>query len=204
MKGIPSFSCMSIAVLLTACTPADEQLAQLPVEAAEPNLAAEPVTTSTAAVFDTATTLRDLMNKLIDPSAQNIWQAVSYVVTDKGVSESQPETTEDWERLRTSALALIEAGNALMLPGRQVDLPQNSADYPDYQYRPDEIAALIAIDPDSWNRYAQDMQLLTRDTLTAIGFRDLMGLSDFGARINEACQDCHAQFWYRPLESQGQ
>lgn len=194
---------------LTGCAPAaEESVAVAEVPQAEslpaPATSAPALPVVVEPMFDTVTTLRSLMNDLIDPSAQALWQAVSYVVTGEGVSETQPTTTEDWERLRTSALALIEAGNALMLPGRQVDEPANAADYPDYQYRPDEIAALIAADPDSWNRYAQDMQLLTRDTLTAIGFRDLMGLTDFGARINEACQDCHAQFWYRPLPSQGQ
>jgi len=201
MKGKYSVSCLSLVAMLSGCAPAQEQITQLP--AATSSVIAETAPLAAAVplaepVFDTATPLNQLMNNLIQPSADTIWTAVSYVITSEGTTETQPETTEDWERLRTSALALIEAGNALMLPGRQV-AAEVAAEYPEFQYRPDEIEAQIAADPASWNGYAQDMQALTRDTLRAIEFRDLMGLTDFGARINEACQNCHSQFWYRPL-----
>lgn len=194
MKGKYPVSCLGLLPLLFGCAPTPEQLAEVPADI--PSGIAAAVTAEP--VYDTATPLNQLMNNLIQPSADTLWTAVSYVITSEGTTETQPETTEDWERLRTSALALIEAGNALMLPGRQV-AAEVAAEYPEFQYRPDEIEALIAADPASWNGYAQDMQALTRDTLRAIEFRDLMGLTDFGARINEACQNCHSQFWYRPL-----
>jgi len=198
MNGKHSIPCLFVLALLAGCAPPSEQAAVVAETPTVVAAAPAPEAAIAAPVFDTATPLSDLMKNLIQPSADTLWKAVSYVVTGEGTTETQPETTEDWERLRTSALALIEAGNALMLPGRQVAAGM-AEEYPEFQYRPEEIETLIAENPDSWNRYAQSMQALTRDTLRAIEFRDLMGLTDFGARINEACQDCHGQFWYRPL-----
>jgi uncharacterized protein YjeT (DUF2065 family) len=190
-------------LLLAGCAPAEQAAVEPPHEpvatvVSEPAPALPPPAFETAAVaeFDMTTTLSELMRDMIQPTADTLWMAISYVSTLEGVVETSPETDEDWERLRTAALALIEAGNALMLPGRPV-MGEVPANYPQFQYRPDEIEALIAADPESWNRYAQGMQEWTRETLVAIGFRDQMGFSDFSARINDACQGCHAQFWYR-------
>jgi len=191
-------------LLLAGCAPAEQAVVQAPPEpvamvASEQATALPPPALEAAAAaaqYDTTTTLSELMRDMIQPTADTLWMAVSYVSTLEGVVETSPQTDEDWERLRTAALALIEAGNALMLPGRPV-MGEVPANYPQFQYRPDEIEALIAADPDSWNGYAQGMQEWTRETLAAIGFRDQLGFSDFSARINDACQGCHAQFWYR-------
>lgn len=149
-------------------------------------------------IFDTDFTIKTLMNDMIQTNAIELWQAVRYVVTEDGVAEDvAPETDADWERLRISAITLIEAGNALMLPGRMMDMTPVGADYPDFQYRPEEIQAMLENDPDTWRYYIQAMQFSTKATLEAIEKHDLLGLIDLGARINNSCQGCHAEFWYR-------
>jgi len=42
------------------------------------------------------------------------------------------------------------------------------------------------------------MQFFTRTTLETIEEKDLLGLMETSAAINNACQGCHAEFWYRP------
>ena len=149
--------------------------------------------------FDTDTSVLTLMNAIIQPSALELWQAVRYVVTAEGVEEDiHPQTDEDWFRLQASAIRLIEAGNALLIPGRVMDNAPLDPDYPDYQYRPEEIQALVESDAENWRAYIKQMQFFTRTTLETIEEKDLLGLMETSAAINNACQGCHAEFWYRP------
>ena len=71
-------------------------------------------------------------------------------------------------------------------------------DYPDYQFRPEEIQALVESDAENWRAYIKQMQFFTRTTLETIEEKDLLGLMETSAAINNACQGCHAEFWYRP------
>ena len=152
-------------------------------------------------IFDTSQSIRTLMNYDVQPNADALWQAVRYVVTAEGVMEDDsPQTNEDWERLRESALALVAAGNALLLTNRVIDADYPRADYPDYTYTPDEIRALIDADMETWRYFIQQMQFATNATLETINNRDLLGLMDTGATINNACEGCHGTYWYRPLD----
>jgi hypothetical protein len=146
--------------------------------------------------FDPNYSVRSLMNTLIQPNADILWRAVLYVVSEDGVQEDiEPTTDSDWDQLRRSALDLMAAGNALLLPGRVVaDAPADAA----YKHEPDEIRELLAANPGNWRFYIQQLQTTTQATLEAIENRSVDGLVDSGASINNACQGCHAEFWYRP------
>lgn len=186
-----------ILFFLVACSP-NQEVADAPIPAAP-----DPVPTATAANpfehFDISTSVRSLMNDLIQPNVLTVWQAVRYVVNEEGVQEDVvPQTDEDWDRLRTSALVLVEAGNVLLLPGRVMDEEAPGPDYPAYQYTPVEMEALMETQAEAWRAYLQEMQFSTKATLETIENRDILGLMETGARINNACQGCHAQFWYRP------
>ena len=157
----------------------------------------------TATTFNTSNTVRDIMNLMVEANARQLWDAVSYVATAEGVQETLPQTDADWQRLRAHAVALIEAGNALMLPGRLIDHPENLDDYEEFMYTPAEIEQLISTDPESWAYNLQEMQAATLLTLTAIDERDLLRFTEQAATINQACESCHAQYWYRPLPMQG-
>jgi hypothetical protein len=140
------------------------------------------------------------MNSVVMPNVEELWTAVSYVATEEGVTETQPDSDADWQRLRTSALTLVEAGNMLMIPGREIMNPDAGTDTAGFQLTGEEIRQLIEQDPQTWLFYAQQLQETTRRTLQAIELRDVMGLSEWGAQINEACEGCHAEYWYRPQE----
>ena len=182
---------LACSLLLSACTPA-------PQEAPVPEAPAPAPVVTEALPYDTTNSIKDLMTTMIVPNAQALWNSVSYVVTSEGATETLPQTDEDWTRLRASAIALIEGGNALMVPGREVVGGFAVAGAPAFQFTPEEIAQRVADDPQVWLRYVQELQESTRLTLQAIELRDVMGLTEWGAQINDACEGCHAQFWYRP------
>jgi len=47
---------------------------------------------------------------VIDPIADNIFDAVGTDVTAKGVVETSPKTDEDWAKVRQGAVTLAEGG----------------------------------------------------------------------------------------------
>ncbi len=193
----------SALALLVACS-ADQGAPDTSAPASsgmEISIAPAPVTASAndpVDNFDIGYSVNTLMNEMVQPNVLKLWQAVRYVATADGVVEDvAPQTDADWETLRASAITLVEAGNALLIPGRSINDAVQDADYPDYMYRSEEIEALIESDPEIWRSYIQQMQFFTQTTLAAIEKKDVLGLIETGAAINNSCQGCHAEFWYR-------
>lgn len=178
----------AIVVLLAACNPETPDT-DVPAETSQSS------TTQTPSAG--ARTVEDLMSNTIAPGAESLWRAVSYVASEEGITETAPQSDEDWNRLRDSANALIEAGDELMITEREILTNAFDPATAAFQYSPEEIRQMLAEDPEPWRNYARQLQETTRMTLQAIEFRDVMGLVEFGAQINEACEACHAAYWYR-------
>src|SRR4051812_29916897 len=79
-----------------------------------------PVTAATPPA-DTVLNLKQLMEWVIDPTVDVIWDSVKSISTQAGTKEISPQTDEQWIAVRNAAAALTEAGNLLMLPGRARD-----------------------------------------------------------------------------------
>ena len=184
-------------VLLAACSP-EAPVTEAPVENPQSLPAQSPSAQTSPA---DARTVEDLMSNTIAPGAESLWRAVSYVASEEGVTETAPQSDEDWNRLRDSANALIEAGDELMITEREILTNAFDPATAAFQYSPDEIRQMLAEDPEPWRNYARQLQETTRMTLQAIEFKDVMGLVEFGAQINEACEACHAAYWYRAPET---
>jgi hypothetical protein len=149
------------------------------------------------AIFNTTATIRDVMDTLVDPSADELWNSVRFEVDEEGAREMRPESDEEWAALRRAAIAIIEGGNALMIPGRRVAPPGATTEFPAYEYLPDEVAAKLAENPGAWDGFAQGLQAAAMDMLQSIEARDADKLSEFGAALDEACETCHSLYWYR-------
>jgi hypothetical protein len=148
-------------------------------------------------MFNTTATIRDVMDTLADPSADELWNSVRFEVDEEGAREMRPESDEEWAALRRAAIAIIEGGNALMIPGRRVAPPGATTEFPAYEYLPDEVAAKLAENPGAWDGFAQGLQAAAMDMLQSIEARDADKLSEFGAALDEACETCHSLYWYR-------
>jgi hypothetical protein len=95
-------------------------------DAARPAGAAEAAQSSQQ--YRLTATIPDLMDGMIDPAADVLWDSVAYIATPKGVEDRQPRTDEEWKTVRNSAITLIEAANLLSMPGRRVDPVHAPAD----------------------------------------------------------------------------
>jgi hypothetical protein len=146
--------------------------------------------------FIPSATIVEVMDSMLMPSAQVLWDAVAVNVTEEGVVKQAPETDEDWQRLRFSAVTLAEATNVLMIPGREVAPPGTESEYPDVELGPEQIEALIDADRAAWDAHARVLHETAMQAVRAIDDRDVDALFDVGGAIDAACESCHTQFWY--------
>jgi hypothetical protein len=211
-----TISALSLAALLTltACSPAPEKpAAEVAVAttataapaptAAEPPPPAPPVQNLTQPLTGPALppsflptfTVSDLMKDTINPNAKALWEAVSYTVNEKGTTDTKPTTAADWAALRMNADALKKAAATLLLPALKIANDQQDA--PTYQYTPAEIDLLRQMNPDPWRRYADRLLSTTLQVIADIEKQDVDAYVEDGAPINQTCEGCHSQFWYR-------
>lgn len=150
------------------------------------------------AEYRPAATVREIMHAIIDPAADAVWGAVEVAVTLDGTVEKQPRTDEEWQALRRHAVTLMEAGNLLVMPGRRVAAPGEEAGDPRVDRPPDEIEAQIAHDRRPWASHAHTLQAAATTVLQAIDAKNVKALIDAGEVLDQACETCHAKYWYRP------
>lgn len=144
-----------------------------------------------------ATSIRDLMQSIVDPSADVLWNAVGTIVDkEKGVQDLAPKTDEDWAEMRHAAVRIIEGGNLLMMPGRLAAPAGARSETPGVELEPSEIVALVAKNRQEFDGFARALQALGVEALSASEKKDVPLLMDIGARMDEVCESCHQTFWY--------
>ena len=141
-------------------------------------------------------TIKDIMDSVVDPGADFIWDAVETVVSAKGVEDKAPHTDEEWKEVRRHAIQLLEATNLLQVPGRHVAKAGEKADDPTVELSPEQIEALINKDRAAWINYAHALHDATMEAFRAIEAKDSAKLLEVGNGIDEACEKCHLQYWY--------
>jgi hypothetical protein len=161
---------------------------QSPAPAA-PAAPAEPTYLPTA-------TIKDLMLSMVDPSADVVWLSVTTIVDEKGLKETMPKTDEEWKKVRQGAIALAEAANLLKMPGRRVAQPGEKSDTPGVELEPEEMDVLIAKDRAAWHERATHLHDAAIDVIGAIDAKDGNKVFELGEKIEEACENCHKQYWY--------
>jgi hypothetical protein len=142
--------------------------------------------------------IKELMQNMIDPIADNVFDAVGTDASDKGIIETKPVTDDDWAKVRQGAVTLAEGTNLLKMP-RPVAPPgdkNNSAGANAPELSPEQIQAKIDGDRALWNRHANELQDEAIRVLEIIKKRDANALFDAGSRIDRACENCHLEYWY--------
>jgi hypothetical protein len=141
--------------------------------------------------------IKELMDSIIDPSADGLWNAVGTVVDkDAGVQEAIPRTEEEWHDVRRAAVRIIEGANLLMMPGREAAPAGTKSETPGVELEPAEIAALIGNDRRSFDGFARALQALGVEALGAGDAKNADLLLDVGGRMENVCEGCHQTFWY--------
>ena len=147
-------------------------------------------------------TIKDIMDSIVDPSADTLFDSVATVVTAAGTEERAPHTEEEWTNVRRNAIRLMEATNLLQMPGRHVAKPGEKSANPGIELGPEEIEAVINQNRPAWITFTHGLHDAASTALKAIEAKDAQALSEAGEKIDTACENCHLKHWYPNQEEQ--
>jgi hypothetical protein len=148
--------------------------------------------------FTPVLSVKELMEHIVDPIADWIFDAAVIDVSAKGTVETLPLTDEDWTRVERGALILAESANLLKMPRAMVPSGDKSLNQEPGgpELTPAEIEAKIKKDPALWAKHADGLREAALESLKVIKARDAQGLFDVGDKIDKACESCHLEYWY--------
>jgi cytochrome c556 len=142
--------------------------------------------------------VKELMKYMIDPVADNIFNAVGITVTKRGTVDVEPKTDEDWDKVRTGAVSLAEAADLLKI--RRPFTPpgdENNSIGPDaVELSPAQINAKVERDPVQWNARIEALSNVALEALDVVKRKDVNELWDVGENLDKACEACHRSYWY--------
>lgn len=123
--------------------------------------------------METIATTEELMEGMVQPLAQIVWDSVQTTVDLEGVHEMQPETEDAWELVRSTAIALAESGNLIMVEGRTL-----SEGTPERR--------------DDWAGFVDGLEAGALEAADAARARDREALFTAGSNLYEdGCLACH-------------
>ena len=142
--------------------------------------------------------VKELMKYMIDPVADNIFNAVGSTVTKHGTVDVAPKTEEDWDKIRIGAVSLAEGADLLKIR-RRFTPPgdENNSTGPDaVELSPAQITAKVERDPVEWNARIQALRNVALEALDVVKRKDINELWDVGENLDKACEACHRSYWY--------
>ncbi len=142
--------------------------------------------------------VKELMKYMIDPVADNIFNAVGTTVTKQGMIDVEPKTDEDWDKIRVGAVSLVEGAELLRVrrpftpPGDENDSVGPNA----VELSPAQITAKVERDPVEWNARIEALRNVALETLDVVKRKDVAEMWDVGENLDKACEACHRSYWY--------
>jgi hypothetical protein len=142
--------------------------------------------------------VKELMKDMIDPVADNIFDAVWWDNTDRGVVEHRPRSDEDWKKIKVGAVTLVEGIELLKVarPLTPAGDANNSLGPNPPELSPAEIKAKIDKDPVLWIAKIQALRNVGLEVLDIVEKKDAGALWQASGDLDEACEACHLEYWY--------
>ncbi|HEV3140158.1 MAG TPA: hypothetical protein VGY57_06565 [Vicinamibacterales bacterium] len=142
--------------------------------------------------------VKELMRDMLDPASDFIFDSVSSVSTKKGTVETYPRTDKDWEKIRIGAVTIAE-GVYLLKIQRPLAPPgdnNNSGGPEPLEASPAEIKAKLEHDPVLWNAKIEALRNVGLQVMEIVKKKDVNELWDAAENLDEACENCHLEYWY--------
>jgi formate-dependent nitrite reductase cytochrome c552 subunit len=141
--------------------------------------------------------IKELMENIVDPISDNIFDAVGTDISAKGIVETMPTTDDDWAKVRIGAVTLAEASNLLKIP--RAAAPAGAADTrgPNApELSPEQVLAKINQDRALWNKHADELRNVAIETMAIVKAKNAGALFDVGGKLDKVCENCHLEYWY--------
>lgn len=126
--------------------------------------------------FTAVVNFKQLMNWVIDPAVDVIWDSVKFIISESGTKEIAPKTEEEWANVRNGAATLAESANLLMMEGR-------------------------ARDNKEWMAAARRLSTTAEQALKAAEAKNVEALFAAGGEIYNACRACHQRYAPEPPDA---
>jgi hypothetical protein len=178
-----------VGISLSACSSPKQSTAPVPTATASPALWGD---------MKPVVSVKELMRDMIDPTADNIFDAVKIETTKRGTVETLPKTDADWDKIRVGAVTLAE-GIYLMKVPRPFAPPgdENNSKGPEAsELSPAQIKAKLEADPVLWNAKIEALRNVGLEVLEIVKNRKTDELWQAGDDLDQACENCHIQYWY--------
>jgi hypothetical protein len=182
-----------VSLLLSACssrTPAQVQRA--------PQTAASPHEPELWGDLKPIVSVKELMRDMIDPASDFIFDSVGTVITKRGRVEKVPKTDADWDRIRMGAVTLAEGVYLLKIPRPFAPAgDDNDSTGPEpAELSPAQIKAKLLADPVLWNAKIEALRNVGLEVMEIVKRKDVDELWDAGENLDQACENCHLEYWY--------
>lgn len=129
-------------------------------------IAAPPASTTE---FNEVADVKQLMNWIMEPSADVLWESVGTIITEEGEQNLRPETDEQWTAVRNAAAIVAESANLLLTPTRLRDR-------------------------DDWVKHSHALTKAAQEAIAAAEAKDVDALFTAGGDIYLVCTECHSQY----------
>lgn len=195
MKSPLNLTCaLLIAVAGLAACQKTETVSAVPPTPALPSSPPAPPPSSLAIMAS----IQELMDAVIDPSADALWDSVSITTTKKGTVFHQPHTDEEWQEVRRRAIALIEGTNLLVMDGRKLVAPGSPVldQGTSGVLSAEEGQKKLDSQHETFVQFAKALREAGTQMLGAIDKKDAAGMMNAGAAMDGICESCHLTFWY--------
>jgi len=195
VKSLPSIACAILlaAAGLAACQKTESTAALQP----PPAPPSAPPAPPPSAILIMAS-IQELMDAVIDPSADALWDSVSITTSKKGTVFHQPHTEEEWQEVRRRAIALIEGTNLLVMDGRKLVAPGSPVldQGTSGVLSAEEGQKKLDSQHPTFVQFAKALREAGTQMLTAIDKKDATDMMNAGAAMDGICESCHLTFWY--------
>ncbi|MEI7839929.1 MAG: hypothetical protein WCJ11_05445 [Methylococcaceae bacterium] len=147
--------------------------------------------------FKPTATIQQIMSSIVDPNIDFVWNSVATISTKSGVEEKSPHTDEEWAEVKKHALTVLEASNLLIIDGRKVaEEGANTSSAGSTELKSTDIQKLIKTHKSEFNQRALGLHDAMQLVVNAIDKKDTEELIRTGGLVDQACENCHLQFWY--------
>jgi hypothetical protein len=182
------------AGLIVVAALVSQQCMSKPAATANPTPAAPSLDSSLAPTLS----VKELMEHIIDPTSDWIFDAAVVDISRKGVVETKPLTDEDWLKIERGGYLLAESANLLKIPRRMVPVEDEGKPHQpgEPELPPEQIQARIEKDRALWYKHADGLKAAALEAVEVAKSHDLEGLFKVGDRVDKACEACHLEYWY--------
>ena len=129
----------------------------------------ETAATAGAPAYNTSLDVTEVMNLVLEPASDILWDSGGWVLDASGYEELYPTTDEGWAYVRAQAAVVVEAGNMLALPDR-------------------------AEDNDAWMIYAAGLSEAGVLAMEAAANQNEDDFFQAGAQLYSVCTACHQAY----------